>query len=800
MKKVLSFVLVLALVLGSFSMAFAAAPTDVVGTNWEKAVAALVDLGVVNGYEDGSYKPAQSVTRAEAAKLVITALGLEAYAGQNTATFLDTQNHWAQGFIGYAEALGLIKGDGNGYFRPNDTVSYQEMATILVRAVGYTDEALPGAWPANYVVRAQALGIMKDVNQAGNAAANRGDVAVMIYNNLENQIGYVDKDAAWIGYTVKDGDGNTVNDTMLSRLSRKTAGSAIVLTNNSSIADGVNLTEYYGAYVIPFVTNDNDKEITGLKEIKSTFLTGKFITTSGLQFVVGDDKYDVTSTMDIVELDNGRYSSTRGAITASGVSGRVTIAANVSGKKIKEVYSIGTWSGKDVIWTDSLASQLAKKDTISGESFVMTDNNEIDTTSFTLLGVTSLDKIAKNDAVTIYVNSTINKVTKVEVSNAKVEGVVTKVSSDTQAPYVIGGKAYGTVTAANGDVSDVKLGAEGTFYLNYSGKIANFEGVVELDNYAVVAQMAGEDTIEGAYDASTTYKVKLFTADGTSKIFEIDEDTIVTGAGITDSAAKGGITKGAVQAKVATDAVIAYSLDKNGVINAIEVPEQHNITNGALTAKGFLDGAEVAENAVVFTGTVAGKNLAVGSLSSIEVGKTLTNTKYVLKDGKVTAIVTNDGSSDTIVGVVYDYGTVKNANGDEVYEVDMFVGGDKVTYLSDKKSFTGNGLLSSAGQQLFVITLTNGELTKLEVTTAAVSGASVINIKNSSIQTTTNGAFQEISDSVVVYEAVQKVEGGFKAMAISDLDSISVDDQVWLYETDDSKGHDGYDVIIFIAK
>ena len=75
MKKVLSFVLVLSMILGSFGMAFAAAPSDVVGKDYEDAVNVLMELGVVDGYKDGTYRPENVVTRAEMATLIIKALG-----------------------------------------------------------------------------------------------------------------------------------------------------------------------------------------------------------------------------------------------------------------------------------------------------------------------------------------------------------------------------------------------------------------------------------------------------------------------------------------------------------------------------------------------------------------------------------------------------------------------------------------------------------------------------------------------------------------------------------------------------
>ena len=68
MKRVLSLVLAISMVMSMFSFAFAGtALKDVVDTDYESAVEALVELGIVNGYEDGTYRPEQKVSRAEMA-------------------------------------------------------------------------------------------------------------------------------------------------------------------------------------------------------------------------------------------------------------------------------------------------------------------------------------------------------------------------------------------------------------------------------------------------------------------------------------------------------------------------------------------------------------------------------------------------------------------------------------------------------------------------------------------------------------------------------------------------------------
>ena len=77
MKRILSLVLALSMVLGMFSFVSAGSLKDIEGTKYEAAVEALMELGVVNGYPDGTYLPNNVVTRAELAKLLVTAFGLE---------------------------------------------------------------------------------------------------------------------------------------------------------------------------------------------------------------------------------------------------------------------------------------------------------------------------------------------------------------------------------------------------------------------------------------------------------------------------------------------------------------------------------------------------------------------------------------------------------------------------------------------------------------------------------------------------------------------------------------------------
>lgn len=198
MKKYLCLMAVIILCLGISSVSLAVSLTDIAGTKYVEAVENLIEVGLVNGFEDNTYRPNEAVTRAQMAKLMVIALGEEGRvnaASSKATTFTDmTSKHWAYGYVNVAKDIGVINGYTDGTFDPDATVSYAEATTMAVRSLGYEDKVaqINEAWPNNYITCANSLNLFKNISTfKNNNGAARGDVAILLWNMLNTGVSKV---------------------------------------------------------------------------------------------------------------------------------------------------------------------------------------------------------------------------------------------------------------------------------------------------------------------------------------------------------------------------------------------------------------------------------------------------------------------------------------------------------------------------------------------------------------------------------------------------------------------------------
>lgn len=221
-KKVISLVLALVMVLGTFTSVFAAEKTEEpakkdakveetkkeapkAGEKVEKVVGKdnkiqyIVDKKFVKGYEDGSMGYDKNITRAEITRLLVLANGNEDLANSlqgamKLYTDVDTK-HWANGVISVgttrpsdANKIAMLAGYPDKSFKPDKNVTYAELAKMLVVLVkkDLTEDMVKNAkWATSWMLWAKELGILEDVDvKDSNAFATRADAFTMVYNAL----------------------------------------------------------------------------------------------------------------------------------------------------------------------------------------------------------------------------------------------------------------------------------------------------------------------------------------------------------------------------------------------------------------------------------------------------------------------------------------------------------------------------------------------------------------------------------------------------------------------------------------
>ena len=110
-----------------------------------RAVATLANMGIINGYTDGTFQPNKSITRGELATIIARFAKLDV----NTKTFSDINGHWAQKNIELAAGNGWINGYEDGTFRPNNNITRAETFAMINRVLDRQTESVSDLLPTS---------------------------------------------------------------------------------------------------------------------------------------------------------------------------------------------------------------------------------------------------------------------------------------------------------------------------------------------------------------------------------------------------------------------------------------------------------------------------------------------------------------------------------------------------------------------------------------------------------------------------------------------------------------------------
>ena len=196
MKKLLAMVLALVMTLSLAVSANALKAGEKINEDYAEAVAVLDGMGVFKGYEDGSFKPENKITRAEVATIIYRIYTADVAKNDKSGMYATYNKFsdmagagWAAGYIGYCANAEFVKGYPDGTFKPSGNVTGYEVLAMILRAVGYdkNGEFTGADWALNVAKYAEQLGVLDNVEKTTNlgAPATRELVSELLFQSIQ---------------------------------------------------------------------------------------------------------------------------------------------------------------------------------------------------------------------------------------------------------------------------------------------------------------------------------------------------------------------------------------------------------------------------------------------------------------------------------------------------------------------------------------------------------------------------------------------------------------------------------------
>ena len=567
----------------------------------KEAVQMLVELGVINGKDDGNYDPSGIVTRAEMAKMICIVLngGKDPNLGTTvTNTYTDTVGHWASGYIEYCTQLGIVAGDGTGKFNPNATVTGSEAAKMLLVALGYKSE-IEGFTGANWALAVNTRGSQKGLYNGLNIVVDQGltrdNAAQMVYNALDAKV-------VEYSYTlVTDGSSlsssptlkNDGTKTLLEDKFNAVKVEGIVVANEvanltATSEKGSSLDK--GKTSLAITNGDDQNAYTGTK----TFSVSTDINDLGRSVVVyvkkdsNSTKAEVLGSA-ITSIDNKVVVDNSGdSISAVASDNKLTInadtkvAVNYGNLEAYSKYTDPKTAGIEKILVDTdadgdvdyvlmntYAFGKVTTYTTSGDGSIAISAGNYALSASDKADVVGFDKVAKNDYVlAAYIGGNLH----VMKADSVVGTLEAYKGTNPATKLTVAGTNYNVSAIANvyeGGEDDVKaaksygssnLDNEATFYLDKNGYIVAVGNVSEnAYNYALV--MAKGTTIDE--------RVKVALPDGTTGTYTLS----TSGNGLK-------------LADISVGKVYGYSINSNKEIKLTAATTDGVLYNRAAFTKG----------------------------------------------------------------------------------------------------------------------------------------------------------------------------------------------------------------------
>lgn len=749
-QKILSAILSAASISAAASIpALAAIPEDVAGTRFEEPVQVLSALKIMIGDENGKFRLDDTIIRSEVAKMAVHAIGLEGAAdsAKGSTKFSDVSTeHWANGYINIATQQGLIEGDGDGKFRPNDPISYAEAMAIMVRATGYEISAKDkGGFPNGHITVGTSNGLSKNVTGASKDPISRGNVAFLTNNalevNLMEQTGY----GSTVKYEVTDK--THLKDTLevtkaegqIEAIEKTSLTGASSLAKNQLKIDGKTYDAAYNmnnllGYKVTYYAKENkagNDEIILAMPLKNqnnelvvnadlfSKLTTKNSNTAVEYYKEENSSKTATAELskDYVLIYNGKYEEQSDELlNITDKAGKLTLLdADKDGK-----YEIVFVTVYENMVVEEVTASNKIVDKYSGKTLKL-DNVDYRITK----GLEEIEasELQEYDVLSIAA-SRDGELYNIQVINSKVEGKVT--GSDNDGVY-IDSKLY--KVAAN-YTDSITIGMEGTFYLDIENKIAAVDTAARLSSgYAYLINAYTEN-------GRDTSNFKLFTKEGKTVTVEAnDKIKLNDKSGVkAEEAVKSFILEnGEIDRQLVT-----YTVNSDNKLTAIKTAKDNTesgsadinnftknlvLTNAEFSAaQSKLGNVRIDDSTIIFDITEDVNNYSIQKKDVFEDEQKYDAIVYDMTENYTAKVIvlTNSAvkaNADSSIAVVKNVATATNSEDEQTDLLIALIDGEEKEIYADNENILtkGEGAKLEAGDIIQYKTNASGEIVNIRI-------------------------------------------------------------------------------------
>lgn len=756
MKKTLT-ILILILIMTTGTLAYAGDFNDINNTKYQEAVEFLSAFEVVDGFGDGTFRPEESVTRGQMAKMLTVVLGYKDFSQNLHSSFADTQGHWADPYVEIVNSFDIVVGYDEDTFGPDNNISYSEAVTMIVRTLGYTDSSLEGDWPYDYLVKATDLGILDDVSMMS-SGATRGDVALMIYNALDN-------------YQVRVNDRNRIillDDTLLDNIGTIEEDIDInyEFIEENQDNSNIDLEEYR------FHTGDlyynNEENIVHIGNFTTDEYKGTVTSlSSNLIFVRSPggnvDPFVIDNNVEIIfNKDTGRYTSL--------INAKVRVVYEERENYNRDVIGI---VGEKVTSTSLASSSYKEGSTVFSNVNIPTTSGQADLDKVEVWGdVNSILDIKSNDFLYFYESDrTPNYINHlgIEVVRQNVEGTIRATSSnDTTGYSYINGTRYDHSPYYQ-PVDNFGPGYYARAYLDKEGRVVKYnllEYLLEPDTYGLVLSTQEGNhatlprvTVLGKDGSQITYGVPL----DSDLIVEIDEFNFVT---YSLNLSKGDIVK--------------YSINGGDNIEEIIKKDTEEFEGIYREKTGELDNLNryINSNSIVYYengGTW--KTISSSQISEIVSGQIITSSLnnsvevFILEEGLKTNF------ENHIYAPILNIEETIDGQGDSIYKFILNISGRERALYTENDNINVEGLVNT-----FVkINISDNRISTVEMVNTEIEEKEIQGIYKTTL-VKIDGTYWEFSENCNVYTAEKDSDGNLIFTGYIPLEDLQTGDIVNIYD------------------